>query len=374
MNILYLADPNSVHDIRWINFFAERGVNCYMIVRERHVRGEYPRLDERIQVVGAIRDPSTIRPIRVVAQLLKIKTFIETFRIDLLHILYAEPNALWANARSYFGCPIVVTTRGSDVLRTIPMFFDNKSLLGKAVAWQYRRAFRYADTITCTSTAQQEQVQRLTVETPVVIVRTGVDFRLVEREERHVAESLGIRTPFILMPRKMEPLYDHAFTLDAISLLPEHVRNKFAFVFLNADTPQRLYYRKIVDKASGIQARFHFIPSLSHEDLFCLYKQASLVIMNPRSDGSPVSAMEAMACKVPVILPPLPYDSDLFSQIFSFTRWTPDALKTTIETVLSTPEAELHEMLDNQYHRIHLEGNTEVQLKKVLQIYHDLFL
>ncbi len=374
MNILYLADPNSVHDIRWINFFAECGVNCYVIVRERHFRDEYARLDERIQVVGTIRDPSTIRPIRVVAQLLKIKTFIKAFRIDLLHILYAEPNALWANARSYFRCPVVVTTRGSDVLRTIPMFFDNKSFLGKAIAWQYRRAFRFADMITCTSIAQQEQVRRLAVETPVVIVRTGVDFRLVEREERHVAESLGIRTPFILMPRKMEPLYDHAFTLDAISLLSERIRNKFTFVFLNADTPQQLYYRKIADKADGIQACFHFIPSLSHEDLICLYKQASLVIMNPRSDGSPVSAMEAMACRVPVILPPLPYDPDLFVQKFSFATWTPEALKTTIETVLSTPEPELHEMLDNQYHRIRSEGNTERQLKKVLQIYNDLCL
>src|SRR5690606_1886260 len=121
-----------------------------------------------------------------------------------------------------------------------------------------------------------------------------------------------------LMPRKMDPVYNHEFTLDAITLLSQVVKEKFAFVFLDADSHQKSYVKFIREKAQFTGADVRFLPLQTPVRLISLYKQSTLVVMNPHSDGSPVTAMEAMACGKPVILPPLPYDEEIFSGAFFF--------------------------------------------------------
>ncbi len=106
----------------------------------------------------------------------------------------------------------------------------------------------------------------------------------------------------------MKPVYNHEFTVGAISKLPADIRTQYSFVFVNADSAYPAYVENIKRLIREVDARIHFLPSLPHEQMLSLYKQAALVVMKPLSDGSPVSAMEAMISKVPVILGPIPYD------------------------------------------------------------------
>lgn len=378
MNILYLADPNSLHDVRWVNFFACRdfGIRCFILPRRQHQKTfdrSQSRLSKQVLVLPAIDDPSTIRPWKSWYQAYKIKKLIKVYNIDVLHILYAEPNALWANWRRYFNVPVIITTRGTDILKTIPDFSKHKNLFSKIIFRQYKKAFNNADYITCTSIKQMQNLEMMTVRVPTELIRTGVDFTLIERPAKDVVSTLKITLPFVLMPRNMKPLYNHEFTLAAIALLDDAIKRRFTFVFVNSDTQDLIYFEKISKRAEAIDANILFLPSLQHDEIVGLYKEAALIVMNPLSDGSPVTAMEAMACKVPVILPPLVYDTDLFDQAFSFDEWTPQSLKTAMLTVLSASSAELQAQTELGSQNIRVRGNSETEMRKLAKIYNALY-
>ena len=373
MNILFIADPDSIHDVRWINCLTADGrLKGFVISRFSH---HYPskspkfKLNENVELVGSIKDPSVVRPWRNWYQLLKIRRIIRSKDIALLHILYAEPNALWALWKWFLKKPVVITTRGTDILKTIPLFFERASLLNRVVARRYQTALNCADYICCTSESQVGAIRRLKIITPVTIVRTGVDFNTLSATTEDIASTYGISIPFVLMPRNMKPIYNHSFTIDAIGSLNENIRSKYCFVFMNADTKDHKYFRTIQNKAAKIEADIRFLPSLSHSEFIGLCKQSSLVVMNPMSDGSPVTAMETMALGVPIILPPLEYDKDVFQHAWSFDKWESSALTTCIETVLETDEAAMMVRADASRRNVKRDADIETEMAKVQDIY-----
>jgi hypothetical protein len=234
MNVLFIADRDSIHDVRWINCLtAGGGVKGFVISRiSNYGEQKSPelRLNSTVEFVGFIQDPSVIRPWRNWYQLLKIWRVIRSKDIALLHVLYAEPNALWALWKWFLKKPVVITTRGTDILKTIPLFFERTSLLNRVVARRYQTALNCADYICCTSKSQLSSIRRLKIITPVTIVRTGVDFNAMSEMKKNIAAKYGISSPFVLMPRNMKPIYNHAFTIDAIGSLDENFRSIASFL------------------------------------------------------------------------------------------------------------------------------------------------
>lgn len=81
---------------------------------------------------------------------------------------------------------------------------------------------------------------------------------------------------------------------------------------------------------------FLFLEEIPQATIFELTRNASIVIMNPKSDGTPVSAIESMAVETPVILGPLDYDQDIFNQdtIWRLNEWSASELTDTIVEIL----------------------------------------
>jgi glycosyltransferase involved in cell wall biosynthesis len=374
MNILYIANPASIHDTRWINFFAaKQQVRCFVIVRKWHLR-DLPHgrsgFNEKVSIVQFIDDPSTIRFWRNWLVIYKIWKAVRVYKIEAIHILYAEPNALWAQWKWIFRVPMIVSTRGTDVLRTIPEFFSRKRFLDRRVAKNYLRAFKNANRITCTSTIQIESLSRMGIpSSKTSLVRTGVDFSLLHNAGKDTATRYRVEKPFVLMPRKMSGIYDHNFTLDAIALLDPWIRDRYNFVFVNSDTNEQAYFQTIQARSRAMAARIQFLPTVPQQDLFGLFLECSLVVMNPRSDGSPVSAMEAMACKAPVVLPPLDYDEVVFAHAFSFDEWTPNSLKEKITEVLNMPSELIASHSEKNWTAVYKHGNMESELTGLFNLY-----
>ena len=375
MNVLFIADPNSIHDRRWINAIVKnRTLKAFVLWRSSHrltSGNEDFAFNGQVIFLTSIEDPSVIRPWRNVFELLKIREIIKTHKIDILHVLYAEPNALWLYWKRFLKVTSVVTTRGTDILQTIPRFFAGRSILDRIVASRYRISLNHADHIFCTSSRQIESLRSLSILSRANVVRTGIDFgHRSDVESCHVVK--GLRRRFILMPRSMKPIYNHEFTLDAIALLPEWVRREFSFVFVNADTSCQAYFRAVHEKAHSISADIHFLPSLSHECLVATCRASALIIMNPLSDGSPVTAMEAMACRTPLILPPLRYDEELFASVWFFEKWTPKSLSDTIERVLTLDSDTLTFRLEASFLNVMEKANTDAEMQKVVSVYAEL--
>jgi len=168
MNILFLAHPGSVHDLSWMTSLASRsGIRCFCVARKADKRflkpGFISQLEEKqITFCGFIPDFSIVRPWQTIKGFSLLRNVINKHQIDLFHILYAEPNALWVWRKKSLGIPVVITTRGSDILNTIQNTFKSGSVLNNILKKLYTSAFLKADFITCTSLKQTKIINDLT--------------------------------------------------------------------------------------------------------------------------------------------------------------------------------------------------------------------
>jgi glycosyltransferase involved in cell wall biosynthesis len=359
MNILFLADPNSIHDMKWITFFSEKNhINVFLLHRSCHSANER-LINSRIVPLGSIEDFSVVRFYRNFVTAYRLRKIIRQNEIDVFHILYTEPNALWSLFRKYLKVPIVLTCRGTDVLKTIPLAFAKKNLLNRIVAAAYKRSFWLADYITGTSSKQLDSVKDFSGRAnKLAIVRTGVDFKRLQ-SDTSTYFPLKDFTPFILFPRYIKPVYNHEFCLASIALLPDDVKRQFKMVFVGKDSGD-LSYQFRLQKMMEVQGdvRFEFIEKQSQESIFELYKRSSLVVMTPLSDGSPVSGMEALLCGAKLVLGPLDYDPELFSQTIQLKRWDPHELAEVMSHVLTNPDLKF-ELAEETRHLMDRKFNME---------------
>lgn len=324
INILYLGDPRLIHDIKWISFFSEKETfNCFLIARKCHIKDDRATKAElatkKITFLGTIEDCSIVRPFKSFRESQKISKFIKAYKIDLFHLLYAEPNALWGLFKKTFKTPILLTSRGTDILKTIPDFSMRKDVLGRLVWRTYIKAFSQFDFVASTSVRQQNNIIQLLHVSPqkTEVIRTGVDVAIPEKLQHPFGNQ-----KFILFPRAMRPLYDHELALEAIAEMDSHIATDYNYVFLGKDSSDTDYIHKIKThiKRHIYSDKLLFLDSVGQNEIFNLYHHASLVMMTPKSDGSPVSAVESMLTKTPLVLPNLEYDQTLFGNVLCYKK------------------------------------------------------
>ena len=56
----------------------------------------------------------------------------------------------------------------------------------------------------------------------------------------------------------------------------------------------------------GLGARVRWVPAISHDAIADYYRLSDVVVSLPVTDAFPVTALEAMACGVPVVMGDLP--------------------------------------------------------------------
>jgi glycosyltransferase involved in cell wall biosynthesis len=370
MNILYIADPNSIHDVKWVSMLSSLGHFPLWLPRLHHQSKD--RLVKHQRIVAYIADFSIVRFWRTIQTIRKIKRIVKSNDVRVIHVMYAEPNALWCCYRKYLNVPMIVTCRGTDVLKTIPQAFVKKDPLNKLVACLYKRAFLKADFVTGTSQRQLDSVRAFSGRSEnMAIVRTGVDIEPYLHPAPRLRQHDQIKQPFIFFPRAMAPIYNHEFTLRAIEALPYHVRTSYRMVFVDRDSTKQSYVEQIQELMNNVNASFVFLNKQTQEEMIALYQHCSLVVMNPHSDGAPVSAMEAMICKKPVIMGPLAYDPDLFDTTYRLREWNEAELAELMGKVLAKPQG-LDDRIEANYQRVLSNGNRTNEMSKIAKIYHDL--
>jgi glycosyltransferase involved in cell wall biosynthesis len=371
LNILVLADPNLSHDQNWVKGL-EREHSCFWLVRKAHYlqwRNSPLSSTKSISIISAIPDFSIVRFYQTLYVFIKLFFIIKRNNIDVFHIMYAEPNALWALGKTFFNIPTVLTTRGSDVLITIPLAFSKKDILNRMVSQLYKRAFRLFAFISCTSIPQINSVNRILypVKKPVYLVRTGVqikNFLSLAYKERLIPE------PYIFMPRGMKPIYNHELILEAATYFSDEL-NTYTLVFVDSDrSDEAAYVNKLKRIAEDISLNVYFLPRQDQRSLSTLYKFASMVVMTPHSDGTPVSAIEAMAHKVPLIIGPLDYDKDIFSEewVYILKNFSAKELADLVRVALQSSNTNMQELA---YLKIEQLADTDFEMNKLLAYYNE---
>ena len=108
MNILYLNDPSCVHSLKWITYFSNQKENytCYIIGQELQdkilTQTNLDKLKKSNMIyLPPIADFSVTKFTRTIKEFKRLKQVIKEHKIDLVHVMFAEPNALWALGKKY---------------------------------------------------------------------------------------------------------------------------------------------------------------------------------------------------------------------------------------------------------------------------------
>jgi glycosyltransferase involved in cell wall biosynthesis len=259
-----------------------------------------PGLDPRIQVQRYVAHPPPRLPlISMLRGRSALRSLLRRLQPDVLHALFVRRYG-WQAALSGFH-PLVVTPWGSDLLL--------KSIQTRRTrAWD-RRALRNADMVTFLSGALRDAAIAGGARTDRLVgIQEGVDTVRFSPgpADSALAERLGLAgRRLVFSPRAVRPLYRQELIVAAFAALPPDT-----VLLLSARDADRAYLADVRAAAEqrGFGHRLLVVANLDEDEMVGVLRLASVVVSVPRSDGRPISVMEAMACGAPVIagdLPPL---------------------------------------------------------------------
>jgi glycosyltransferase involved in cell wall biosynthesis len=296
LTLAFIAEPNSVHTRRWIGFFAERGHHVHLIVRSTaHVDAG---LDPRIQVHTYKAWPRTYIPgIGAMLTRMSIRGALRRIRPDVLHAHYLSWYG-WAAWLSGFR-PYVITVWGSDVFvapykSSAARRWGPRTLAGAALV-----------------TAVSEDLARGAIALgahpdSVKIVQFGVDpdrFYPAPAPASLQADLDLAGHRVVFGPRAQRPKKSQEIAQEALAQLPDDV-----VLLLIRWQPDPAYLASIetLIRERGLEKRIRWLGPIDHDDMADHYRIADVVVSLPITDAFPVTALEAMACGVPVVLGDIP--------------------------------------------------------------------
>jgi glycosyltransferase involved in cell wall biosynthesis len=157
-------------------------------------------------------------------------------------------------------------------------------------------ALHAAGAITFPSSAVKAGFRQIWPETERArIIRGGVNLEVAER-----TQPLVRRRPYIFSASRLDLRHKALDVLiDAFCLLATEFPE--IDLLIAGDGPQRVRVEEMIAR-SGLAARIQLLSSLPHDDLWSLYKGATVFVMLSRmAEGLPLVFFEAMACSTPVI-------------------------------------------------------------------------
>ena len=355
-NILFFADPNSIHDKKWmLPFLNNSNYNCYLISRKIH------QLKEPINdcvYLGSLDDYSIFKPWQNKKGSIWLNKLLNNYKIDLIHIFFLEPNILWVNKLPKT-LPTIATSRGSDVLIGLRKFIESKKWHHHIIASSYKKALKKCHTIISTSHRQKDFLRtKYDVKQTIEVIRTGMNLKylLPQSDDKN----------YIFFSRNMHPLYQHELALDAIELLPKNIQNEYVFIFIDKDSSEKEYVKKITERIDKSDVEIQFLKKLNPIEYFKMLSKSKLVVMTPISDGAPVSGMEALASGAMLVLPDIGYDMDLFEKAFFYKKGDANALTTKIQSALKAKQD-----LDLSKYKEKVDRNIQMSLVEKIYLKYD---
>ena len=374
MNILYLANINNIHDLKWVSYFAnQKKINLFLITEiENYKKADATTLkkykDIGVEVLPPIDNfsignfPKSIKSIRLLRKLIR------KHNIEIFHTLFGSPQPIWLNflpKSVRFG----ITTRGSDVFVLLKEVWETKNIRNLMLKWLLKRGYQQSNFITCTSTAQIEAIKKLIPSKlpEIHFIKTGVDISRIQKT--NISEKvITVSKDFIFSARFIEKIYNIDYQIEAIKELDKEFLGKYSFLFIAFQHPTDIDindFKSELNKIEGL--RYDICSQITQVQMWATIKASSLVYMVPTSDGTPNTALECMAAEKPFIMGDLDYNEELFGGVsliadLSNAKSLSQKIK---EGVLDYPE----NLVKNGFDKVTKYGSRAVEMNKLLKLY-----
>ena len=151
MKICYLADINSAHTHKWLNYFVHKGYDIYVIsLGEGTYEGvTVHSLNVKDNIMKKTSDKNKLEYFKKIK---RVKSLIKEINPDILHAHYASSYGLLGAIANYH--PYVISVWGSDIYD-----FPIKSPIHKLII---KYNLKKADSILSTSNVMKIETQKYT--------------------------------------------------------------------------------------------------------------------------------------------------------------------------------------------------------------------
>jgi len=371
MRLCYLANPQSIHTRRWLEYFVRQGHEVHLLtfytvfspIEGVKTHAIFPSIMDRIQ-----------RGRGWLALLFpwRIRKLVQVIEPDVFHAHYISFYG-WMAALSGFH-PLALTIWGGDILADQGAFrFPGN--------WLTPFSLKRADLITAVSqpllTIARQYVRPATAGH---VIRLGVD--LNDFNSSSDAQEWRARLdldghPVILSPRVINPIYNIHTIVNSMPYVLEQIPNAL-FVFKDNTAigqegqAYRLQIRKMITDMK-LDNAVRYAGEVPYPEMAAFYRLADVVVSVPLSDGLPVTVLEAMACGVPVILSKLPQLEELITADNALTvpAQDPQQLASAIIRLLNDQELR-QKMITANLALIRAHGDFDAEMKKMGKLYEEL--
>jgi N-acetyl sugar amidotransferase len=377
MRIAFICDINDLHNIKWISFLSNK--HNVIIITNRKKENNNLNLFlgiDNVKVYHILPTLYTYRSFILKQNTIKeIKKVLLDERIDVLHSIYVVPFSIWAHHTKFQNH--IVTTYGSDMLidyNVKQSFFKLpvQAIISFLLRREIKKALNKAKFITSTSNNQQQVIREfIKDEDKLSIIRTGVNceeflkvYNQLEKQNKEIT---------IFSCRAMQSLYNIHLIVDGFVLLKQKEKSlslKLVLINYCADND---YFNSILKKIEDNNINEHVIikPNLSTQQLIQEYKNSDVVVMVPKSDGSPVTGMETLLAQKPLIMGNVSYDKDLYSEdtVWKLETITAESICNKIIEIIKLPKEVVDIKTSNGFRAVMQKGNLQLEIDKLEVLY-----
>lgn len=232
----------------------------------------------------------TLAPFFLAGAMLPVlkKIIAEGYDFDLIDAHYFYPDGVAAIMLArYFGKPVVITARGTDI-NLIPKY----RLPRKMILWAAHRA---SGIITVCRALKEALVGHGVPSDKITVLRNGVNLERFAPVDRVSARmTLGLSRPTLLMVGNLVELKGHHIAIQALTNLPE------AELLIIGDGEEGARLEALA-ATLGVAQRVRFVGAVPQDQLRQYYGASDVLVLASSREGWPNVLLEAMACGTPVV-------------------------------------------------------------------------
>ena len=282
MKICFLADINSTHTQKWLDYFLNEGHEIYVITLTEGSFKDVKVFNLGINKNVAIRK-SSLSKVQYLTIIKRVKKILNIIKPDIFNAHYASSYGLIGAMCNYH--PYVLSFWGSDVYD----FPRRSKLHSKIIEYNIKQS----DVIFSTGKTMRDEIQKYNkINKDIYITPFGVDVDFFDgTKKKHEDINIGIT-------KSLESIYG----IDILVKVFYKLCQKYDNIYLKvAGKGSKISELNQLCVDYGISKRVEFKGFLGLDKLKEFYKLIDIAVFPSRAESFGVAAVEAQANKIPVV-------------------------------------------------------------------------
>lgn len=277
MRICILADADSIHTRKWVEYFLKLNYEVHL-VSMRNAKFKY---SDEVKIY--LIQPIVNSKLSYFLLISKVKNIVNKIKPDILHSFYASSYGMLGMMCDFH--PYVISAWGSDIYE-----FPNKSFLNKLLL---KKILNSGEAICSTSNDMAVEIKNY-YNGKVVLTPFGVD------TERFKMDTPILQKEYITIgiTKNLEKIYGINYLIEAFAQICSKEEDLRLLIVGDGKEKQNLQQ---LCKEKGIVNKVSFVGRVANNDIPKYINQMDIVCFPSLSESFGVAAVEAQACGRPVI-------------------------------------------------------------------------